>query len=192
MASTDPVTQFLDASDRARARQVDIERAALATADGNGRPSLRIVLVRRIDHRGFVFFTNYTSRKALEIAANPNAALCFHWVEIDQQIRVEGPVERTSEAESDEYFATRPRRSQLAAWASEQSAHMPSPEVLRARFREADERFRGRAVDRPPFWGGFRLVPVHMEFWHARPDRLHDRLVYTQADGGWTIEQLYP
>jgi pyridoxamine 5'-phosphate oxidase len=188
----DPIVEFLDAADRARAHQVDTERVALATVDRDGRPSLRMVLIRRIDHRGFVFFTNYTSRKAQALTAHPHAALCFDWAGVDQQIRVEGPVDRTTEAESDEYFATRPRGGQLSAWASRQSAPLPSSDILHARVREADERFQDRAVERPPFWGGFRLVPSRIEFWHARTDRLHDRVVYTRTAGEWIKERLYP
>jgi pyridoxamine 5'-phosphate oxidase len=192
MTGADPIVEFLDAAVRARARQIDTERAALATAEPGGRPSLRFVLVRGVNHRGFVFFTNYTSRKARELAANPQAALCFDWAAIDLQIRVEGAVEQTSAEESDAYFATRPRGSQLGAWASKQSQVLPSAELLQARCLEVEARFTGRAVERPPFWGGYRVVPARLEFWHARPDRLHDRILYIRSGDGWTIERLYP
>ena len=188
----DPIAVFLEAAHRARARQVDTERAALATADAHGRPSLRMVLVRRVDERGFVFFTNYSSRKSLEITDNPHAALCFDWPDIDEQIRIEGPVERTSAAESDSYFAGRPRGSQLGAWASRQSAVLPSPAALDARLRDAEARFEGRPVERPVFWGGYRIVPARIEFWQAQPNRLHHRTLYTRAADGWLTERLYP
>ncbi len=192
MASANPITEFLDAAERARAHQVDTAPAALATADRAGRPSVRMVLLRGVDERGFVFFTNYNSRKGRELDANPEAALCFHWVALDEQIRVEGPVERLGAAESDEYFASRPRGSQLGAWASDQSAPLPSRETLETKYREVEARFDTRAIDRPPFWGGYRLIPRAIEFWYGRPDRLHDRVLYTRDDGDWTITRLYP
>ena len=192
MASANPITEFLDASERARAHQVDTAPVALATADRAGRPSVRMVLLRGVDERGFVFFTNYNSRKGRELDANPEAALCFHWVALDEQIRVEGPVERLGAAESDEYFASRPRGSQLGAWASDQSAPLPSRETLETKYREVEARFGTRAIERPPFWGGYRLIPRAIEFWYGRPDRLHDRVLYTRDDGGWTITRLYP
>jgi pyridoxamine 5'-phosphate oxidase len=192
MASADPITEFQNAVERATAHQVDTAPVVLATTDTAGRPSARLVLLRGVDARGFVFFTNYSSRKGRELAANPHAALCFHWVSLDEQIRVEGSVERVSSEESDEYFAGRPRGSQLGAWASEQSEVLPSRETLEERYREIERRFDGRAVERPPFWGGFRLTPVRIEFWYGRPDRLHDRVVYTRDAASWRIERLYP
>jgi pyridoxamine 5'-phosphate oxidase len=192
MASADPITEFQNAVERATAHQVDTAPVVLATTDTAGRPSARLVLLRGVDARGFVFFTNYSSRKGRELAANPHAALCFHWVSLDEQIRVEGSVERVSSEESDEYFAGRPRGSQLGAWASEQSEVLPSRETLEERYREIERRFDGRAVERPPFWGGFRLTPVRIEFWYGRPDRLHDRVVYTRDAASWRIDRLYP
>jgi pyridoxamine 5'-phosphate oxidase len=192
MASADPITEFQNAVERAKAHQVDTAPVVLATTDTDGRPSARLVLLRGVDASGFVFFTNYNSRKGRELAANPHAALCFHWVSLDEQIRIEGSVERVSGEESDAYFTSRPRGSQLGAWASEQSQVLPSRETLEERYREIERRFEGRQVDRPPFWGGFRLTPVRIEFWYGRPDRLHDRVVYTRDSSAWRIDRLYP
>lgn len=192
MSSANPITEFLNAIERAENRQVDTAPAALATADAEGRPSVRMVLLRGVDERGFVFHTNYNSRKARELDANPHAALCFHWHTLEEQIRIEGRIERLSSDESDGYFRTRPRGSQLGAWASNQSAVLPSRETLEQEYREIERRFEGAPVPRPPFWGGFRLIPERIEFWFGRPDRLHDRLSYTRAGADWRIERLYP
>ena len=192
MSSVNPITEFLNAVERATARQVDTAPAALATADANGRPSVRMVLVRAIDEKGFSFFTNYNSRKSRDLEKNPQASLCFHWVALDEQIRVEGRVERLTPEESDRYFAGRPRGSQLGAWASAQSDVLPAREELEAQYRAIEQKFDGRRVPRPPFWGGYRIVPDRIEFWYGRPDRLHDRIVYERAGDGWRIERLYP
>ena len=192
MASADPITEFQNAIERARAHQVDTAPVVLATSDAAGRPSARLVLLRGVDARGFVFFTNYNSRKGRELSGNPHAALCFYWASLDEQIRIEGRVERVSAEESDAYFAGRPRGSQLGAWASDQSNVLPSRESLEEKYREIERRFEGRTVERPSFWGGFRLAPVRIEFWYGRPDRLHDRVVYVRDDSAWRIERLYP
>jgi pyridoxamine 5'-phosphate oxidase len=192
MASADPITEFLNAVERAQAHQVDTTPVVLATADANGQPSARLVLLRGADARGFVFFTNYNSRKGRELTDNPQAALCFYWASLDEQIRIEGRVERLSVAESDAYFAGRPRGSQLGAWASDQSQVLSSRETLEEKYREIERRFDGQLVKRPPFWGGFRLIPSRIEFWYGRPDRLHDRVQYVRDTTGWRIERLYP
>jgi pyridoxamine 5'-phosphate oxidase len=192
MSSANPITEFLNAIERAQLRQVDTAPATLATADANGRPSARLVLVRGADQRGFVFHTNYNSRKARELEQNPWAALCIHWPTLEEQIRIEGCVSRLPAAESDAYFASRPRGSQLGAWASDQTAVLPTRETLEEKYREIERRFDGQPVPRPPFWGGYRLRPERIEFWYGRPDRLHDRLVYTRVEDGWRIERLYP
>lgn len=192
MSSADPITEFLNARQRAEAHQVDTAPMTLASVDAQGNPSARIVLLRLVDSRGFGFFTNYNSRKGRELDATQRAALCMHWVALDEQVRVEGAVERMSAAESDAYFTGRPRGSQLGAWASEQSAPLPSREALEERYRDTERRFDGRAVERPPFWGGYRVVPRRIEFWYGRPDRLHDRVVYEREREDWRINRLYP
>jgi pyridoxamine 5'-phosphate oxidase len=192
VASRDAITEFLAAAERARAHQVDTAPATLATCDTVGRPSARIVLVRGVDARGFTFHTNYDSRKGRELTENPHAALCFYWPTLDEQIRAEGSVRRLESDESDAYFVTRPRGSQLGAWASTQSAPLPSREALEAKYRDVESRFGDGPVPRPPFWGGFRLTPDRVEFWYGRPDRLHDRVLYVRDGATWTIERLYP
>ena len=192
MSSVNPITEFLSAVERAVSHKVDTAPVALATADSEGRPSVRMVLLRGVDERGFSFFTNYNSRKSQDLEKNQHAALCFHWVALDEQIRVEGRVERLPAEESDIYFAARPRGSQLGAWASAQSDVLPAREVLEEEYRKIEGKFAGQPVPRPPFWGGFRLVPRRIEFWYGRPDRLHDRIVYERAGEGWKIDRLYP
>src|SRR5512132_777358 len=164
MASADPITEFLNAVERAQAHQIDTAPVVLATTDAEGQPSARLVLLRGIDQRGFVFFTNYKSRKGRDLDANPRAALCIFWPTLDEQIRVEGDVTRVSAEESDAYFAGRPRGSQLGAWASQQSDVLPSRETLEAQYRDIERRFEGRTVERPPFWGGYRIAPNRIEF----------------------------
>lgn len=192
MPTADPIGAFLEAVKRAQAQQIDTAPAALATADRAGRPSVRMVLLRGADARGFAFFTNYASRKAVDLVENPRAALCIHWPSLEEQIRIEGQVERLPDDESDEYFASRGRGSQLGAWASDQSQVLPSRATLEERYLEVAGRFEGIPVTRPPFWGGFRVVPDRIEFWQGRADRLHDRLVYLRDGDAWRTERLYP
>jgi pyridoxamine 5'-phosphate oxidase len=191
--SDDPIGRFQELFARAQATEEgETTAAALATADVGGRPSARMVLLKGVDAQGFVFYTNFESRKGRELAANPQAALCFHWQRLRIQVRVEGAVERVAAAESDAYFASRPRGHQLGAWASSQSSPLGSREELLARVADTEARFAGKEVPRPPFWGGFRLRPDRLEFWHAQDDRLHDRLLYTLGRDGWRIERLFP
>jgi pyridoxamine 5'-phosphate oxidase len=165
----------------------------LATATQDGRPSARLVLLRGISERGFTFFTNYESRKARELAANPCAALVFFWREVERQVRIEGDVERVSDEESDRYFQTRPPGARISAWASPQSEIIVSREDLEEWCREFETRFGDGVVPRPANWGGYRVVPESIEFWQGRPNRLHDRLRYTRRpEGGWLIERLAP
>ncbi|MEA3063208.1 MAG: pyridoxamine 5-phosphate oxidase [Sphingomonadales bacterium] len=165
---------------------------ALATADPSGRPSVRIVLMKGHDARGFVFYTNLDSRKGAELAANPRAGLLFHWKSLRRQVRVEGPVQAVAEAEADAYFATRSRDSRLGAWASDQSQPLDSRETFEARYEAVRARFEGQEVPRPPRWSGWRVVPETIEFWSDRPHRLHERRLFTREGGGWREGLLYP
>lgn len=164
----------------------------LSTADEDGRPSSRVVLLKHYDERGFCFFTNLTSRKGKEIKANPYAALLFYWPTLNKQIRIEGEVRRVTEKEGDDYFASRRRGSQIGAWASKQSLPMENDEELPARIKEVTEQFEGGPVPRPPFWSGFRLVPDRFEFWDEGKFRLHKRLLYVPDPEGWRVDRLYP
>lgn len=191
-ADTDPIERYLRAAERARQEGVDTAPGALGTADAAGRPSVRIVLLRQVDRRGFVFYTNYGSRKARELTENPRADLCQYWPTLEEQIRVEGSVERVAPAESDIYFAGRPRESQIGAWASDQSKDMDSRGILETRYAEVETRFAGRPVERPPFWGGFRIVPSQIEFWYGRAGRLHERELFVTTADGWSTRWLFP
>ncbi|HUG52080.1 MAG TPA: pyridoxamine 5'-phosphate oxidase [Vicinamibacteria bacterium] len=186
------MARFEDLFLRAKETEADATAAALGTADATGAPSVRMVLLKDVDGSGFVFFTNYESRKARELEVNPRAALCFHWRTVGAQVRVEGQVERLGAAESDAYFATRPRDSQLGAWASEQSAPLRSRAELMLRVAAAVARFAGRDVPRPETWGGYRLRPERIEFWTEHAFRLHDRELYTRVGEGWDAERLFP
>lgn len=190
---SDPISQFARWYKRALDKVRPIpEAVALATASRTGHPSLRMVLLKGFDAHGFVFYTNYRSRKGRELARNANACLAFHWAILQQQVRVDGQVTKVTARESDEYFATRPRGSQLSAWASAQSTKIASRSALERRFASLERRFPD-AVPRPPHWGGYRLVPDQVEFWQGREDRLHDRILYRRGPGGrWTVERLAP
>jgi pyridoxamine 5'-phosphate oxidase len=195
---TDPLLRFASLFEAARAydRTKIPEPTAftLATVDGRGRPSARVLLLKGLDDVGFVFYTNFGSRKGHELIGNPFAAMCFHWSHLEVQIRVEGPVAPVTDAEADAYFASRPRGSQIGAWASRQSDVLPSAQELDERVARFEREFAGRDVPRPPHWSGFRLIPDRIEFWKNKPSRLHEREVYTrQAEAGrWRIERLYP
>lgn len=189
----DPYTQFELWFQQALDDRVNQPDAMLlATVDPDGRPSARIVGLRGFDRSGFAFYTNYGSQKAREIDANPNVSLVFDWSEQGRQVRVNGIAVRMSVAESLDYFHTRDRESQLAAWASQQSSPVDSRETLEQRFREAAERFGGDEIPLPDFWGGYRVVPDCMEFWQGREFRMHDRFRFTLNDGAWVIQRLFP
>ena len=191
--SADPIERFRELFARAAQNApFDPVAVTLATASPDCRPSARIVLLRRVDERGFAFFTNYQSRKGRELRANPHAAICAYWPWLDEQALIEGPVTVADPEESDEYFAGRPRGSQVGAWASAQSQVLESRADLEARYHAVDAEYEGRSIPRPPYWGGFRLMPERIEFWRAGTYRLHDRLVYLREGDGWRTEVLYP
>ncbi len=189
-----PIRQFQLWFDEAVGRGLPLAEAmTLCTASIDGKPSARMVLLKGVSESGFVFYTNYRSRKARELDVNPFAALVFYWEPLERQVRVEGKVVRISAEESDKYFQTRPRESQLGAIASPQSDVIESREVLEQEFQELEEKYRDQMIERPAHWGGYRLVPERIEFWKGRPGRLHDRLLYeVQADGSWNRSRLAP
>ncbi|AUT03764.1 pyridoxamine 5'-phosphate oxidase [Nostoc sp. CENA543] len=189
-----PFIQFKKWFEQALAAQLPEPNAmTLATTTLDGKPSARMVLLKDFDERGFVLFTNYNSRKGQELTINPQAALVFWWAELERQVRILGCVERVSEAESDYYFETRPAKSRLGAWASEQSQVIPNREFLEQRMQELQSKYENQEIPRPPHWGGFRVIPSEIEFWQGRSSRLHDRLLYTLTENGnWQIERLSP
>lgn len=195
-ALTDPIALFKDAFARAqrtdRALLPEPSAMSLATVGEDGSPSLRIVLLKGVDDDGFVFYTNLDSRKGRELRARPRASLCFYWSALDLQIRIDGDVTQVSDAEADDYFAVRPRGSQIGAWASRQSSRLEAPGDLDARVARYEKEFEGRDVPRPPFWSGFRVLPKRIEFWRNRANRLHDRTLYTRDGASWKVETLYP
>ncbi len=189
----DPVEQFRRWFDEALEADLHEPNAfVLATATRDGLPSARVVLLKGLDERGFVFYTNYEGRKGRELEDNPRAALLFYWGELERQVRIEGTVSRVSEEESDAYYASRPRGSRLGAWASEQSRVVEGREVLESRIGDLEAEYEGREVPRPPFWGGYRVEPEAIEFWQGRENRLHDRIVYRRESGSWKTERLQP
>ena len=190
----DPIAQFQRWFADAIAAGLPLPEAmSLSTITPEGKPAARMVLLKRVDDEGFVFFTNYRSAKARELAANPNASLVFFWPQLERQVRIEGVVSKTSTAESRDYFASRPRGSQIGAWASPQSEVIPGREVLEQRRAELEEAYRDREIPWPEHWGGYCLKPERIEFWKGRRDRLHDRILYVkQPDGSWAIQRLAP
>ena len=192
----DPISRFqrlLDQAQRTdRALLPEPTAFALGTVGTDGQPSVRVLLLKGVDARGFVFYTNFESRKGRELSATGKAALCFHWQPLEQQVRVEGTVTPVAPDEADAYFATRPRGSQLGAWASLQSQPLDAKATLEQRLADFEAKFAGGPVPRPPHWSGFRLVPAVIEFWRNQPSRLHDRDRYTREGSGWRLEQLYP
>src|SRR4051812_20078698 len=196
MTTVDPIARFIGLLDQARAvdRKILPEPTAfaLATVDENGRPSVRIVLLKDVDEDGFVFYTNYESRKGRELLATHRAALCFHWQPLEVQVRVEGSVAPVTDAEADAYFASRPRGSQIGAWASTQSRRLDRRADLEARVKQYEREYEGKPVTRPSHWSGFRVTPERIEFWKGMPSRLHEREVFHRAGSAWRMEMLFP
>ncbi len=189
-----PIAQFQKWFDEAlKAELIEPSAMTLATADADGAPSSRIVLLKGAEERGFMFFTNYESRKGRELAGNPRAALTLFWPELEREICIAGTVSKTTRADSDKYFAMRPRGAQLGAWVSKQSTVVPDRAFLETRLADVEKQFANRDVETPPYWGGYLLTPTRIEFWQGRPNRLHDRFQYLkQPDGSWRIERLSP
>jgi pyridoxamine 5'-phosphate oxidase len=191
--SNDPIARFKELLAQAEPLGIQPSNAfALATAGSDRQPSVRMVLLKDVDERGFVFYTNLESHKARQLSENPKASACFWWTQLKRQVRVEGRIELVSEQEADEYFATRPRASQIGAWASPQSEELSSRDELLAAVSSLTAKYQGQVVPRPPYWSGYRLVPERIEFWREQPDRLHEREVYMRDGNGWRITLLAP
>ena len=192
IAEVEPLALFERWLDEAWKGEPNAHAMTLATATREGRPSARLVLLKGLDRRGFVFYSNLESRKSEELFANPHAALCFLWKSLNRQVRVEGPVEQVADDEADAYFASRPRDSQIGAWASDQSRLLDSRALLERRVEEFSRRFDEGKVPRPTYWSGFRVVPQRVEFWEEQPSRLHDRMLFIREGEGWRRERLFP
>ncbi len=191
--NNDPIVRFKELLAKAEELGIQLPNAAaFATAGKDFQPTVRMLLLKDVDERGFVFYTNMHSRKAGQVRDNPQASVCFWWPQLQQQVRVEGRVEGVSDAEADEYFVSRPRGSQIAAWASNQSREISSREELLAAVASLNEKYRHQSVPRPPHWSGYRVVPERIEFWIDRPDRLHERYVYTRQGDSWKLALLAP
>ena len=189
----DPFDLFAKWFAEAKEKEINDPNAmAVASVDARGRPSIRMVLLKDFDAGGFVFFTNYESRKGTEILGNPQTALLFHWKSLRRQVRIEGPVEKVSDTEADDYFHSRPRQSQIGAWASQQSRPLESRFALEKAVAKYAAKYPVGTIPRPPYWSGFRIRPDYFEFWEDRPFRLHDRLIFKPAGNGWATEKLYP
>ncbi|MBC6417418.1 MAG: pyridoxamine 5'-phosphate oxidase [Prochloron sp. SP5CPC1] len=193
-ALSDPLEQFkIWFAEAVEAQLLEPNAMTLATVGPGGQPSARIVLLKGFDERGFVFYTNYQSSKGKQLEEKPKAAIAFWWGELERQVRIEGTIEKVAPEESDQYFQSRPLNSQLGAWVSNQSQVIPSREVLEKRFEQLRLEYEGKTIPRPPYWGGYRVMPKQFEFWQGRPSRLHDRLLYRLLeDGSWRIERLSP
>lgn len=190
---SDPISQFsVWMNDAIESNLLEPNAMILSTANKNGIPSARTVLLKGFDNKGFVFFTNYMSAKAKDLGENPNTALLFLWLELERQIRITGKVEKLSNEESEKYFSSRPRESQLGAWASKQSSVIANRKVLEEQYEDMKRKFDGKEIPLPPFWGGYRVNPQRIEFWQGRESRLHDRICYTLDAGKWKIERLSP
>lgn len=193
MKDKDPIQRFKELLNEAETLGIELANAAaIASTGSNHQPSARMLLLKDVDERGFVFYTNLESRKGRQLRANPRAAACFWWPQLKRQVRIEGSIELVSEKDADEYFASRPRGSQIGAWASHQSREIGSRDELLTAVAAYEEKFRDQAVPRPPHWSGFRIIPTEIEFWNEQPNRLHERELYTRSGNSWELALLAP